>query len=238
MAMPCSERKWILIKIPRFCPFNPHNQPTNFCFTVPPQPKDPSTLYGFTIGAPGDVTVNFTANPRPVRVYWKLDDGSELQVEPYGGRASPDNRFDVSDLRNTVRLKLPMLPLDGINFSTFWKIQNASAYEARLRIKTVADADARRVFRLMVESDLNGEPMMQEYVVRLSTSPAPLTCKNGLDDCDASNIVRTVDFRSDLIAGGVSGGGIAAIIIVLLAVLIIVAVSLYARNTGRWCFAG
>lgn len=70
--------------------------------TVPPQPKDPATLYGFVTGQPGDVTVNFTANPRPVRVYWRLDDGSELMVEPFGGRASPDNRFDVADLKNTV----------------------------------------------------------------------------------------------------------------------------------------
>lgn len=70
-------------------------------------------------------------------------------------------------------------------------------------------------------------------------NPAPLSCNNlnpeqQQHDCA---VVRTVDFRSDL-AGGVSGGGIAAIIIVLIAVLVITAVVLYARNTGRWCFAG
>ena len=48
------------------------------------------------------MTVNFTANPRPVRVAWKLDDGSELAVEPFTGRASTD-RIDVMELKNTVR---------------------------------------------------------------------------------------------------------------------------------------
>ena len=100
----------------------------------------------------------------------------------------------------------------------------------------MSEADARRVFRLIVESSLNGEPMAQEYVVRISTSPAPLQCNNANDKIDCSNR-RTVDSRSDL-AGGVSGGGIAAIVIVLVAVLVVTAVVLYARNTGRWCFAG
>lgn len=99
----------------------------------------------------------------------------------------------------------------------------------------MSEADARRVFRLVVESSMmNGESMSQEYVVRISTSPAPLQCNPNQIDCSNR---RTVDSRSDL-AGGVSGGGIAAIVIVLVAVLVVTAVVLYARNTGRWCFAG
>lgn len=168
-----------------------HDTTAQLNVIFPPQPKEPSTLYGFVAGQPGDVTVNFTANPRPVRVAWKLDDGSELAVEPFTGRASTD-RIDVMELRNT----------------------NASSYEARLRIKSVSEADARRHFRLIVESDLNSELYTQEYIVRISMSAAPLQ------------------------SGGVSGGGIAAIIIVLVAVLVVTAVVLYARNTGRWCFAG
>ena len=97
------------------------------------------------------------------------------------------------------------------------------------------ETDARRSFRLVVESDLNGEPNFQEYVVSISMSPAPLSCKDP-SECDPSR--RTVDLSSSDIAGGVSGGGIAAIIIVLIAVLVVTAVVLYARNTGRWCFAG
>lgn len=62
------------------------------------------------------MTVNFTANPRPVRVYWRLDDGSELMVEPFGARASPDNRFDVADLRNTVSLYFTIFK----NFQRSW----------------------------------------------------------------------------------------------------------------------
>jgi len=190
-----------------------HDTTAQLNVIFPPQPKEPSTLYGFVAGQPGDVTVNFTANPRPVRVAWKLDDGSELAVEPFTGRASTD-RIDVMELKNT----------------------NASSYEARLRIKSVSEADARRHFRLIVESDLNSELYTQEYIVRISMSAAPLQCNNP-NQSDCQTQVRTVDFRSDL-AGGVSGGGIAAIIIVLVAVLVVTAVVLYARNTGRWCFAG
>ena len=86
---------------------------------------------------------------------------------------------------------------------------------------------------------MNGEAVSQEYMVRLSTSPAPLQCNaNQIENCsNQANNQRTVDSRSDL-AGGVSGGGIAAIVIVLVAILVVTAVVLYARNTGRWCFAG
>lgn len=108
-----------------------------------------------------------------------------------------------------------------------------------MRIKSVSEADARRIFRLVVESSLmNGEAVSQEYMVRLSTSPAPLQCNpNQIENCSNQANQRTVDSRSDL-AGGVGGGGIAAIVIVLVAVLVVTAVVLYARNTGRWCFAG
>ena len=68
---------------------------------VPPQPKDEVTLYGFVLGQPGDITVNFTANPRPSNVAWKLDSETELQVEPFSSRSS-DPRVEVTELRNTV----------------------------------------------------------------------------------------------------------------------------------------
>jgi len=167
-----------------------HDTSAQLNVIFPAQPKEPSTLYGFVAGQPGDITVNFTANPRPIRVYWKIDE-TELVVEPFGGRMS-NERFDASELRNT----------------------NASSYEARLRVKSVADSDSRRDFHLVVESELNSEPFLQDYIVRISMNAAPLQ------------------------SGGVSGGGIAAIIIVLVAVLVVTAVVLYARNTGRWCFAG
>lgn len=69
--------------------------------SVPPQPKDEMTLYGFVLGQPGDITVNFTANPRPANVIWKLDGETELSIEPFTGRSS-DPRVEVSELRNTV----------------------------------------------------------------------------------------------------------------------------------------
>lgn len=193
------------------------------------------TLYGFVLGQPGEITVNFTANPRPTTVIWKLDTETELPVEPYSSRSS-DPRVEVSELRSTVIFN-SLISIE--KFKVIIKIiynQNSTAYEARLRIKSVSEADARRVFRLLVESNLmNGEMMSQEYVVRISTSPAPLQCNPNQIDC---SMRRTVDSLGSDLAGGVSGGGIAAIIIVLIAVLVVTAVVLYARNTGRWCFAG
>ncbi|XP_046651705.1 fasciclin-3-like isoform X3 [Daphnia pulicaria] len=182
----------------------------------PPQPKGEMTLYDFVLGQPGDITVNFTANPRPSSVAWKLDSETELAVEPFTGRSS-DPRVEVFELKSL----------------------NATSFEARLRIKTLGEADARRIFRLIVESSMmNGEAISQEYTVRLSTSPAPAQCNpNQIENCSNQANQRTVDSRSDL-AGGVSGAGVAAIVIVIVAILVVTAVVLYARNTGRWCFAG
>lgn len=68
-------------------------------FTVPPQPKAPTTLYGFVAGEPGDVAINFTANPQPVRVYWKIDE-NEYNVEPFDG--TENGEFEVERLRQAV----------------------------------------------------------------------------------------------------------------------------------------
>ena len=112
--------------------------------------------------------------------------------------------------------------------------QNQSAFEARLRLKSISEADALSVYRLLVESNMNGEPMTEEYLVRISMNAAPLQCKSN-NDCSSQQVST---FDSDSLATGVSGAGIAAIIITMIAILVIVAVVLYARNTGRWCFAG
>ena len=76
-----------------------------YYFLVPPQPKDEMTLYGFVLGQPGDISVNFTANPRPSSVAWKIDGDTELPVEPFTGRSS-DPRVEVFELRSTVCLNL------------------------------------------------------------------------------------------------------------------------------------
>lgn len=54
-------------------------------------------------GQAGDVVVDFTANPRPVRVYWKVDDDKQLNVFPFDGSAAGHDRFDVAELKQTVR---------------------------------------------------------------------------------------------------------------------------------------
>jgi len=72
--------------------------------TVPPQPKEPTTLYGYVAGQAGDVVVNFTANPSPIRVYWKVEDDSQLNVVPYDGPSTND-RFEVYELKTTVRAR-------------------------------------------------------------------------------------------------------------------------------------
>jgi len=63
---------------------------------------------------------------------------------------------------------------------------------------------------------------------------APLPCKS-TNDCSSEQVSTS---HSDSLAADLNGGSIAAIIIVMIALLVIVAVTMYARNTGRWCFAG
>jgi len=194
---------------------DPHEATAHLNVIFPPQPKEPTTLYGYVAGQAGDVVVNFTANPSPIRVYWKVEDDSQLNVVPYDGPSTND-RFEVYELKTT----------------------DQSAFEAKLRVRSVSESDARRNFRLFVESDLNGEQHVQEYIVRISMSAAPLQCKSSSSDCSGQPGDSTFDHSDSDLAGGVSGGGIAGIIIAVLAILVILAALLYARNTGQWCFAG
>lgn len=155
-----------------------------------PQPQEPIKLYGFVDGQPGDIFVNFTANPQPTKVSWLLDTNERLDVPATGvNYDNPD--FEVH-------------PMTG----------SQGTYEARLRLKTVTEESAARVYRLSVESFLKGEEQIQEYTVHISMNAAPLP------------------------SAELGGGEIAAIILVMIALLVLVAVLLYARNTGRWCFAG
>jgi len=155
-----------------------------------PQPQEPMKLYGFVDGQPGDIFVNFTANPQPTKVSWLLDTNERLDVPATGvNYDNPD--FEVH-------------PMTG----------SQGPYEARLRLKTVTEESAARVYRLSVESFLKGEEQIQEYTVHISMNAAPLP------------------------SAELGGGEIAAIILVMIALLVLVAVLLYARNTGRWCFAG
>lgn len=113
-------------------------------------------------------------------------------------------------------------------------MQEPSAYEARLKLREVTEKDSNRQFLLVVESDVNGEKNMEEYVVHISMNAAPAQCNSSFD-C-SRHLGSTFD--SDSLAGGVSGGGIVGIIIAVIAILVIIAAVLYARNTGRWCFSG
>ena len=98
----------------------------------------------------------------------------------------------------------------------------------------MTEESAARVYRLSVESFLKGEEQIQEYTVHISMNAAPLPCKS-TNDCSSEQVST---FDSDSIAAELGGGEIAAIILVMIALLVLVAVLLYARNTGRWCFAG
>jgi len=177
---------------------------------VAPQPQDPIKLYGFVDGQPGDIIVNFTANPQPTKVSWILDTDERLDVSPTAINYDND-LFEV-------------YPINGTQ----------GVYEARLRLKTVTEESANRVYRLSVESFVKGEIQSQEYSVSISMNAAPLPCKS-TNDCSSEQVST---FDSDSIAAELGGGEIAAIILVMIALLVLVAVLLYARNTGRWCFAG
>ena len=65
------------------------------------------TLYGYGIGQSGDVVVNFTANPKPTTVYWRLDDETRINVEPFnmspvGQRYTVEPLHDVEVRRETA----------------------------------------------------------------------------------------------------------------------------------------
>lgn len=106
-------------------------------------------------------------------------------------------------------------------------------YEAHLKIRSVEETDAKKTFVLVVESEMRSE-QLQEYVVRISTSPTPVPSNSAIQICQGSD----ADCRSDRLAGSLSGGGIAAIIIIVLAIAVVGGLVLFARNTGRWCFSG
>ena len=84
----------------------------------PPQPKDPVVINNLAIGQPVDVRINFTANPRPVRLYWELEDGTQVNVEPFPfdteRRSTAGERFEVFQLRQTVSIPRKVVQsLDG-----------------------------------------------------------------------------------------------------------------------------
>ena len=66
-----------------------------------PGGSDIGRLYGFTAGRQGEVVVNFTANPRPTTMSWRIGDTVRL---PVGGQ-SRDRRFTAGDLmpKNATR---------------------------------------------------------------------------------------------------------------------------------------
>lgn len=105
---------------------------------------------------------------------------------------------------------------------------------AHMRLNTVTEENAAGVYRLSVKSYVRGQEESQDYTVQISMNAAPLPCKS-TNDCSSEQVST---FDSDSIAAELGGGEIAAIILVMIALLVLVAVLLYARNTGRWCFAG
>lgn len=86
----------------RFCP----NVSSNY--QDPAQSKEPLQMTGLVAGQAVNVAVNFTANPRPVRVYWNMEDDTQLSVVPYDIRASTHDRFDVMQLKEMVSRLVPV----------------------------------------------------------------------------------------------------------------------------------
>jgi len=177
---------------------------------VAPQPQETIKLYGFVDGQPGDIYVNFTANPQPTEVFWTVDPNLKLEVPATGVNYHNDD--------------YTVFPLNGTQ----------GTYVAHMRLNTVTEENAAGVYRLSVKSYVRGQEESQDYTVQISMNAAPLPCKS-TNDCSSEQVST---FDSDSIAAELGGGEIAAIILVMIALLVLVAVLLYARNTGRWCFAG
>ena len=157
----------------------------------PPQPEDPITQYGFVEGQIGCITLNFRSNPPPTRAWWTLED--EVKIDVPMGLAN----FSVPNQPSNYEAHL----LKYVNGSQ-------TDHQIFLRLNTITKQHAAMVYRLSVESILNGQTHEQEYTVYISVDPAPK---------EPVNI---------------------AIIVVMVVLVVIVTVIVCAYNTERWCLAG
>ena len=73
-------------------------------YAAPPQPRDPILLLDLQIGYPVEVLVDFNAIPRPTNVYWRLSNGTQLQVEPPLTPLSDQQYFKVFQLKALVNI--------------------------------------------------------------------------------------------------------------------------------------
>ncbi|XP_043230356.1 uncharacterized protein LOC122385840 isoform X2 [Amphibalanus amphitrite] len=105
-------------------------------------------VYGFTAGQPGEVTVNFTANPVPSRMFWKV--GDTVQV-PAGGTDRIDRRFS----------------------SGMITVKNASLgmYALTLTIDPVQMEDQSKTFVLQLENSVGSTAL--EFQIGTGAPPPP-----------------------------------------------------------------
>jgi len=168
-------------------------------------------IYGFIEGQEGVVTVNFTANPRPNEVAWRV--GSDVVVNQ--GSASLDNRFSSGFVET----------LD----------EEHGSYMMVLTINPVHLEDQDTNFALELGNGV-GEKSSLEFTIGIGAAPPP----PGSSELGAAPSQAGDTAPRDMSAGTTNALGSAAIIgIIVAAVVLLLLIGLFAfgRSRGKWCFA-
>ncbi|XP_043204597.1 fasciclin-3-like isoform X7 [Amphibalanus amphitrite] len=105
--------------------------------------SDLGTLYGFTDGEDKDLTINFTANPRPSTIQWSVGNDAYLTAgkQTFDGRiiAGPLEEVDPAMHEYSLRLTFSPVAAEDHNTTFTLRLEN-NLGEQELRVRVAADA--------------------------------------------------------------------------------------------------
>ncbi|KAF0312794.1 Fasciclin-3 [Amphibalanus amphitrite] len=187
--------------------------------------SDLGTLYGFTDGEDKDLTINFTANPRPSTIQWSVGNDAYLTA----GEQTFDGRIIAG-------------PLEEVRASG--RVDPAMhEYSLRLTFSPVAAEDHNTTFTLRLENNLGEQELRVRVAADAPPPPAinePQPASEGNEE-SAAAVEGDADSEDSVDNGkdesGVSGGAIGGIIVAVIVLLAVIALVAFARSRGKWCFA-
>ncbi|XP_044018316.1 fasciclin-3 isoform X1 [Aphidius gifuensis] len=174
-----------------------------------PQPieEHPIQHYGFRIGHVETIKVEIDANPQPEFV-WSVNN-QEIKVGPY---------------QNQRMRVLPIEPV-GNGFTGKWL--------AQLEIDSVQKSDTENEYTLVAK---NYEGTAAPYRIKISTSTEPERGQfAGLYERLSASIKTLAS--TTVLGSGFGAVHIVGIVVAALALCLLVFIGVFARATGRWCFA-
>ncbi|XP_043204592.1 fasciclin-3-like isoform X2 [Amphibalanus amphitrite] len=177
--------------------------------------SDLGTLYGFTDGEDKDLTINFTANPRPSTIQWSVGNDAYLTA----GKQTFDGRIIAG-------------PLEEVDPAMH-------EYSLRLTFSPVAAEDHNTTFTLRLENNLGEQELRVRVAADAPPPPAinePQPASEGNEE-SAAAVEGDADSEDSVDNAGVSGGAIGGIIVAVIVLLAVIALVAFARSRGKWCFA-